>query len=303
MSDHFFGLPSDQVGKRGSLLPIYHANRDFFTADLLWFSLKSDQASMEAPFFSLSTKLDMSVYEWQSKDGKQRLSVIPSALGRATQMDKDVLIFVISQLIQAKNEQRGDSNSRRVRFTVYDYLKATNKQTGGKDYKRLEVSLDRLKGTMIKTNIRANGQVFKKGFGFIDNWSIIEKSSTDTRMVAVEVELSKWLFHAICEKNVLTLSEDYFRLRKPLERRLYEIARKHCGKQPYWKVSTAVLYEKAGSVSKMFEFRRMLRDIVKNNQEFPEYRIAIDEERDMVVFWSRDAKKIVNALVKIEKTR
>ncbi|MCA9184408.1 MAG: replication initiator protein A [Pirellulaceae bacterium] len=28
---------------------------------------------------------------------------------------------------------------------------------------------------------------------------------------------------------MLTLHRDYFRLRKPLERRVYEIARKHCG--------------------------------------------------------------------------
>ncbi|WP_443019818.1 replication initiator protein A [Sphingobium sp. CAP-1] len=31
---------------------------------------------------------------------------------------------------------------------------------------------------------------------------------------------------------MLTLNRRYFRLRKPLERRLYEIARKHCGFRP-----------------------------------------------------------------------
>ena len=39
-----------------------------------------------------------------------------------------------------------------------------------------------------------------------------------------------------CAKSVLTLSRDYFRLRKPLERRVYELARKHCGRQPEWRI-------------------------------------------------------------------
>ena len=216
-------------------------------------------------------------------------------------MDKDVLIFIISQLMQVKNNQRADSDSRRVRFTVYDYLKATNKPTGGKEYERLEMALNRLRGTTINTNIRVNQQIFKKGFGLIDNWGIVEKSQEDARMIAVEVELSKWLFYAICAKNVLTLSENYFRLRKPLERRLYEIARKHCGKQPSWRISVSVLHEKTGSMSKLFEFRRMVREIVNKNRDFPEYRLVFDEQQDALVFWSRDAKKIVNALMKIEK--
>jgi plasmid replication initiation protein len=56
-------------------------------------------------------------------------------------------------------------------------------------------------------------------------------------MVQVTVTLSDWLFRAVLAKSVLTLSRDYFRLRKPLERRIYELARKHCGRQPEWRVS------------------------------------------------------------------
>ena len=36
---------------------------------------------------------------------------------------------------------------------------------------------------------------------------------------------------AIESNEVVTISNDYFRLRRPLERRLYEIGRKHCGGQ------------------------------------------------------------------------
>lgn len=55
-------------------------------------------------------------------------------------------------------------------------------------------------------------------------------------MVSVQVVLSDWLYRAAMAKSVLTLSRNYFRLRKPLERRIYELARKHCGRLPGWTV-------------------------------------------------------------------
>ena len=48
-------------------------------------------------------------------------------------------------------------------------------------------------------------------------------------MILVTVTLSDWIYRSVLARSVLTLHRDYFRLRKPLERRVYEIARKHCG--------------------------------------------------------------------------
>jgi len=285
--------------KVSELLPDYYANRDFFTANVFDVALKSDRASMEAPFFSLSTKPDLSIFRWSSKDGKRHVQITPSVLGRATQMDKDVLIYLVSQLMNGKNIKRADAHNRRIRFTVYDYLMVTNKPTGGKEYERLEFALDRLKGTTIKTNIQMNVQLFKKAFGLIDDWCIVEKSPTDTRMVAVQVTLSEWLFNAICANEVLTLHKDYFRLRQPLARRLYEIARKHCGNQAMWKISFVLLHEKSGSLSPLYEFRRMVRGIAQNG--IPEYKIQFDGPTDQVIFLSKDPQKLIAKIIKNEK--
>lgn len=43
--------------------------------------------------------------------------------------------------------------------------------------------------------------------------------------------LSDWFMAAIESNAVVSISEGYFRLRPPLERRLNEIGRKHCGNQ------------------------------------------------------------------------
>ena len=102
------------IRKRDSLLPTYHANRDFFVADLLDIALKSDRASLEVPIFSLATRPDKSIFQWSSKDGNRMLRVVPSVLGRATQMDKDVLIYIISQVMEAENRGREDFNNKTI---------------------------------------------------------------------------------------------------------------------------------------------------------------------------------------------
>ena len=242
-------------------LPARHQNRDFFICDLFDYALKDDGASMEAPIFTLSTKPDLSSWEWHSADGNKHIEVYPSMKGRATQFDKDVLIYVISQMTEALNKGRDDAKNRTVRFRVYDYLVATNKATGGIEYSRLELALDRLRGTNIKTDIRTGSQRIASGFGIIDEWTIIEKSPIDERMIAIEVTMSRWLYNAVQAHEVLTISPNYFRLRKPLERRLYELARKHCGKQALWRIGLELLQEKCGSKSSLKEFKRTIRSI------------------------------------------
>ena len=292
---------STEIRKRAALLPTYHSNRDFFVADLLDIALKSDRASLEVPIFSLATRPDKSIFEWRSKDGNRLLRVVPSVLGRATQMDKDVLIYIISQVMEAKNRGREDYNSKTIQFTVYNYLVSTNKpHIGGKEYDRLNLALKRLHGTSIHTNIKTNGVSIKDYFHLIERVRTIRKSDTDDTMIAIEVELSDWLYNAIQANEVLKLNDDYFKLRKPLERRLYEIARKHCGNQPQWKISFQLLHEKSGSASSLREFRRMVREISEKNTNFPDYRITLDDEKDQVIFWTRDAQRLIKAIIKAE---
>lgn len=293
---------SNYIGKRGALLPVRHPNRDFLLCDMFDYAIKDDGASMEAPIFTLGTKTDLSTWSWESKDGSRSVEVYPSVKGRATQHDKDILIYVISQMTEALNKERSDAKHRVVRFIVYDYLVTTNKAVSGDEYKRLQAAMERLAGTRITTDIRTGGQRIREGFGIIDSWAIIEKSPDDERMIAVEVTLSKWLFNAVQAHEVLTINRDYFRLRKPLERRLYEMARKHCGQQTMWTVGLDLLREKCGSKGTLFEFRRMVRAIIKADT-LPDYRMALDADKDQIVFYTKNAKKLVAGLVKRGATK
>nr|WP_263398804.1 replication initiator protein A [Salipiger aestuarii] len=83
-----------------------------------------------------------------------------------------------------------------------------------------------------------------------------------------------------------------FRLRKSLERRIYELARKYCGRQREWRVSLGVLQKKCGSGSTLREFRRLVAAIADADADekfghMPDYEIRIDDEKDYLVARSR----------------
>lgn len=239
------------------LLPDRHPMGDFFVCDIFGAAPKDDLGSMEHPIFSLSTRPDRRVLSYEH-NGTQ-VTVTPSVRGRATIHDKDILIYCISQLVAALNA--GRTVSRRVTLKAHDLLVATNRDTGGDSYARLREAFERLAGTRITTNLTTGGLETTQGFGLIESWEI-QRRSKGGRMVSVTVMLSEWLFRAVEARAVLTLSRDYFRLRKPLERRVYELARKHCGRQPSWKVSVATLHKKAGSAAPVRVFRAALRAMI-----------------------------------------
>ncbi|WP_228121177.1 replication initiator protein A [Gluconobacter cerevisiae] len=270
------------VGKASKCFPADPRHRQgFFVADILAAAPKGDAVSMEHPLFALKAG-DRRVRTYE-RNGLV-VTVKPGSDGCATIHDKDLWIYCISQLVEAKN--RGRPITPTVRFTAYDFLRSTNRSTGGVGYRRIVGMLARLRGTGIETNIETNGQHERRGFGLIDSWRIVEKSPTDDRVIAIEVDLPHWLFRSVATMRVLTLSRDYFKLRKPLERRIYELARKHCGLQPKWRVSVTVLYAKSGSTATLREFRRQVKELSGINL-LPDYQMSLDIEHDHVTFFAK----------------
>lgn len=283
MADH-----TDKLRARNlkTLRPRKH-ELDFFIADEVELSLSSfrdEMASMEHPFFALKAG-DTKVREY--KNGSTTVTVRPAAeIGLATVFDKDVWIYAISKLQEAMNNN--DPVSRTVCFTPYDFFVTTNRNKSGRAYQELEKTLDRLKGTTIKTNIVYSEEKQESiGFGLIDSWRIIEEKKGKMDIGMVEVTLPDWLYQALHKKKMLKISPDYFRIRKAIDRRIYEIARKHCGNQSEFTVYLEKLHLKTGSSANKAEFKRMLKNLAKDN-DLPDYKIRYDTERDMVIFNNRN---------------
>lgn len=266
-----------------SLLPERHPNLDFFVLDIADAVPKDDLASMEHPLFSLATKPDMRHLEY--KNGDSVLKIRPSPLGLPTIFDKDILIFVISQLMARKN--RGHDIGDTVRFSMRELCIAINRPIGGDHYKRIENAIDRLQGTQFVTNVKTGRETERRTFSMIDEGGMV-KNEDFTRNDYCEIKISRWLMRAIEANEVVSISRDYFRLRRPLERRLYEIVRKHCGNKSKWQIGLANLKEKTGSNAPLKKFRMNLRAIIEADVT-PFYSFEIDGN-DLVIVRPRKAR-------------
>ncbi len=275
-----------------ALLPIRHPQKDFFILDISDVLPKDDLASMEHPLFSLATKPDMRHLVY--KTGNTKLEIEPSGRGLPTIFDKDILIFCISQLMHKKN--RGEEIGKRVRFNAHELLVATNRPTNNLGYQRLAAAFSRLRGTNFVTNIKTGDKIETRIFGLIDEGGFVRHEDT-FRLDYCEIVLSDWIMRAINSNEVVTISNDYFRLRRPLERRLYEIARKFCGNQKKWHVGLLNLQEKTGSNAPLKKFRLNLREIIEADHT-PFYKFELDD-RDLVIVRPRRAKIDLTPAIKI----
>lgn len=275
-----------------TLLPERYPNQDFFIADILDAAPKSDIGSMEHPIFSLSKKPDFTIRKYQHKD--ITVEVQPSARGIANIWDKDVLIYCCSQLREGIN--RGRPPTPIIQIRAYDLLVATNKKLiGGGDYRQLLDSLERLAGTRVKTNIATGDKVERYNFGLVVQYKVVEESvGGRDRMSSIAIELPSWLYRAVVSGEVLTLDRDYFRLRGGIERRLYELARKHCGQQPRWTIGLESLHRKTGSQSPLKAFKHQLMKLVKSDH-LPGYRIGYQLATDQLTFYKRKSGKAAKA--------
>ncbi len=261
--------------------PERYPQQDFFSADILDAAPKSDLNSLEHPLFALSKRPRPE--PWSYTNGDKFVRVNPKD-GMPTIIDKDILIYAVSQLREGMN--RGRAVSNRIEFHPYDLFRATNRPLDGKSYQWLNSAMKRLMGTSIETNL-ITGSVEE-----YDEFNILQQSgykrdSRDGRRDSAYVQLSDWLYRAVESKEVLTLSRDYFRIRSALQRRLYEIARKHCGKQKSWVISIDKLFEKSGSRSTLKSFRYATQKAINAPDSFPQYWARYNSERDQVTFYNK----------------
>src|SRR5579863_3457600 len=284
-------MVTDTPNRDEQLLPLKHTGGDLFICDVADAVLKDIMPEMEHPFYSLSKKPETTIRRYEHNGNW--LEIVPGVKGQATIYDKDILIYCISQLMEKLKHK--EKVGPRVRITSRDLLIFANRGTAGKDYDALCEALDRLEGTRIKTNIMTGGEEQRDSFGLIDASSVRRKHGLDGRLVWIEVRLSDWVFNAIQSQEVLTLHRDYFRLRKPMERRLYELARKHCGRQSSFKISLETLLKKSGSQSPIKRFREMVKHIARHDH-LPDYHLTFDEKTDMAMFFNRDGKWVERPL-------
>ena len=272
------------------MLPARHQPR-LWSIDIGSISLKDTQQQMAYPFFSLSKNPDREERHYEDRHGNT-LEITPSVRGLPTIYDKDFLIYAVSLVMDCLN--RGETASRRIVMHAADMLEFANRTKSGRDYKAVENALMRLSGCRIKTNIRTGDIVQTDFFGLIDSGSMVRKYGFDGRLQRVEVTLSEWLWNAIEARQVLTLHPHYFRLRQPLERRIYEIVRKFCGRKAEWRIGIALLHRKSGSRGNLRLFRQAVRKLAGQG-DLLDYAVIFDGRRDIAIFRRQEGSLVGQA--------
>ena len=247
---------------------------DLFLDSLVGVPLKDDRALMEFPFFSLQKqpRMEPLVYD----DGRTQIRIEPGPKGLATIWDKDVLLYVVSLL----NEriERGLVVEQTVHFSAHDLLRVTGRGTGKRSYELLLDALYRLRSTNIVTSIESAEQRDRRGFGWIETWRVVERKTASGRkvMAAIEITLNGWMFRALVkDRRVLTINPAYFDLEGGLERRVYELARKHLGGQTVWKIGLDKLSRKIGTTRDLRRFKHDLFKIIALDR-IPDYRLSVE---------------------------
>lgn len=243
---------------------------------------RDSQDLMAWPFFSLAKSKRVKPIDFRM--GEVAILVEATAEhGMATIWDADVLIWVASQIVEARDA--GKATSRLIAATPHEILTFTRRGTGKAGYERLKAALDRLQSTSIATSIRQAGARRRRRFSWINEWR--ERLDDKGRALGIEMIVPDWLYEGVLDRAlVLTIDPAYFALTGGLERWLYRIVRKHGGKQKGgWSFDISHLHVKSGALSPLKRFAFEVRAIVRR-QSLPGYSLALEHQfgRERLLF-------------------
>ncbi len=234
--------------------------------------VKGERSIMSFPFFHLAKGRRLQPIQYQ--DDRVTIEVRPSPIGVATIYDKEILLYIASLMVEKMN--RGEQPDPEFTFTAHDFLRVTGANRSARSYTRFASALERLQGTQIKTNIEAGGEGEDGFFSWVAEARVqySRNAKGDKRLKAVRIRLCDWLHRAILKDvRILTYDHRYFSL-SPIERRLYEIARTHCGRQEKFVIGIDKLRRRVGCEDTLAKFKHTLKRIATKDP-LPEYTMSL----------------------------
>lgn len=258
--------------RRASAFPAFSQQLDRFVGYGSDSAARDAQDLMAWPFFSLAKTKRVRPIDFRMGE----VSILVEATaehGMATIWDADVLIWVASQIVEARDA--GRPTSRLIAATPHEILAFTRRGTGKASYERLKAGLDRLQSTTIATSIRQRDARRRHRFSWINEWK--ERVDAPGRATGIEMIVPDWFYEGVIDQAlVLTIDPAYFGLTGGVERWLYRLVRKHGGRQKGgWGFDLQHLHLKSGALSPIKRFAFELRDIVRR-QPLPGYALSLD---------------------------
>ena len=256
----------------------YNPQFDLFLPSIVDLRFRDQKDTMERPFFSLSKSKRMKPIQYVNENDGIFVTVQPHQdYGMATIWDADILIWAASVLCDLRNRGTNDI-PRELKFQPHDLLKAISRSTGGKDYAQLRDSLERLKTTVVTTNIRVKRSQKNTMFSWIDGWEdLIDSQTKESKGLTITV--SDWFYRGVMEDGgLLSIDPAYFSITGGRERWLYRVARKHAGGNGAdgFAISMPTLFEKSGAEGTYRRFKFEMLRITKRN-DLPGFSLSVRE--------------------------
>jgi len=254
-------------------------------------SLKCSLALLEHPFFTISQNIkvkntkvsedpEIPSYIYPEKPayiyGKYFINITPKSSGAPKLADKEVIIFLASHLIRGIDDKK--TVSQNIRFVRAELMQIMHRGKSGAAYNALDDALKRLHDTKFETNIATSEGQKIESFSLIEITNPKSPSNSKSGKDWIEVKICDWLYNQFTVKGIITLDDKYSTIRKPIERRIYELSHKHCGDKPWWKIGIGKLHTKSGSTAALKEFARSIRNI-RNDDSFDLYHLSLEKSR------------------------
>ena len=255
---------------------------ELFAATAFELNPRSVQDIMAWPFFSLSKAKRLKPIVFSSPKNDVQIKVSGnSEYGIANIYDADVLLWACAQ-VRHQYESTGKKPPRTVEFIPSRLVRQTGRKWGGQTVEGMKKSLKRMASTFIETTIRTEHIKQERGFHWIESYRTDEDRKTGDPAGPWSITLSQWLHEGILQDdNLLSLNLGYYALTSGLEKRLYQIARKHAGNQLWGATITMeALHAKAGSNDELKYFAREVRRIAKERPFLLDYYITVFRDRE-----------------------
>lgn len=197
--------------------------------------------------------------------------------GIATIWDADILIWLVSQMVDERNQ--GRASSTHIVLSPHQLLRFAQRGTGKASYARLRAALHRLassRTTIAGILPEPLSNRHSSSFAWINHWH--DQIDRQGRSHGMALEFAQLLLDLATEpRHVLAIDPGYFRLTGGLERWLYRLVRKHGGRQPQgWCFELRHLHAKSGSRSSFKQFAFDIRAIARN-QSLPGYALFLED--------------------------
>ena len=220
---------------------------------------------MAWPCFALGKRPRWEPIVHQYRGDFLRVAPVPSGPGMATIWDADLLIWAISQLVEAHDRRL--SVSPVLMVSGFQVLRFLGRGTGQTQYRQLTAALYRLAGSAIETSVGAS-LAMPARFRWIERWVWTDSG--------LKIVVPDWLLTvAIDRRRVLRIDPAYLRLTGGIARWLWRLLRRHVHeKSTGWEISLLALHARSGSLARSTDFVADLRRIARANA-LPGYRLSL----------------------------